>query len=325
LAAVTLGLCLVAPTVALADKPVGPTVNNSPITYITDLEGTGTFGPESVGLGTIGSPGLWDYYCFFGEANDVISLEGHRLTNEMDPAFSLFLGVTRDSDGLSAGGSSQPGMTFLAFRDDEIAPPHGVGGNFADPQLLNFALPATGRYTVGIYDFIGQGPNPTYELHPTNFPASLRSRLTTIRNNLAGLVLTGNQANLRRNNAVSFLDRSRAATNFDRCALFGTDSDGAIGIREMRAAFNYIRTPNAELAAAGAGVMSDLYALAERMVDTRFGEVSPRPENAGTSALSQAAQHIANAADNAGTDQGFVQLIKAWDVMRSLAPQFPST
>ncbi len=79
-----------------------------------------------------------------------------RITSSMDPAFSLFFGESNTTTGIDPSGSANPDLTFLAFRDDEI----DVPGPWGDPQLLNYVLPSTGTYTLGVYDFLGGGAVP---------------------------------------------------------------------------------------------------------------------------------------------------------------------
>ena len=148
------------------DKEIPRAIHNSPISYIAALF-DGDVVAGGANFRSAGSPALWDYYSFCAVAGDVPTIEIHRTTSAMDPALTLFFGITDDSDGLSSGGSSQPGMTFLAFRDDNNGIPHGVGGSFADPKLSGFALPSTGLHTLAVFDFVGAGPGPTvpYEIH----------------------------------------------------------------------------------------------------------------------------------------------------------------
>jgi hypothetical protein len=142
---------------ALVD-PGASIESDSPITYIAELFDGHPAAVGAANFRSIFSPGLWDYYYFYAVAGDSPVIEVHRLTSQMDPAMTLFFGTTDDSNGLGPWGSTQPGMTFLAFRDDEIPPPHGVGGWYWDPRLSGYILPSTGEYTLAVYDCIGMGP-----------------------------------------------------------------------------------------------------------------------------------------------------------------------
>lgn len=116
--------------------------------------------PAAVGLAqwrTISNSALWDYYYFYGIAGQPVVLEAHRTTWQMDPAITLFFGMTNDSTGLFPTYSTQPGMIFVAWADDNNGWPHGIPGPFADPQIA-IVLPSTGWYTLAVYDFVGGTP-----------------------------------------------------------------------------------------------------------------------------------------------------------------------
>lgn len=157
-----------------AQKPDPATIvkiGNTPISYFPKIE-KGDFGPFSHtatngcgNLGTIQSPGSWDYHFFNATAGDNIHIEVHRLVDGMDPAASLFLGVTDDSNGVFATSSTNPDLTFIAFADDELSPPHASNPcGFGDP-VFDVAIAVTGEYTLAVYDFLGAGPDASYEIH----------------------------------------------------------------------------------------------------------------------------------------------------------------
>ncbi len=90
-----------------------------------------------------------DYWRFYGDAGDTVTITGRRLDAALDPAFYLFRGEYAAT--LHVAGLIQ-NKQELAFADDELkanveAPRNKVtpGG---DPQLI-FKLPETGAYTVG--------------------------------------------------------------------------------------------------------------------------------------------------------------------------------
>jgi hypothetical protein len=87
-----------------------------------------------------------DFWSFSTNAGSPISILGTRLNDNLDPAFSLYLGVTSaDTSQFSAFGD-WGGLTFLASADDEIP----AAGPFGDPFLANFIAPVTGMYTIAI-------------------------------------------------------------------------------------------------------------------------------------------------------------------------------
>lgn len=284
----------------------------APVSYTGLLEGSGSVA-GSVPEASIGNPAVWDYYCFWGNSGDAVTLFGERTDEGADMAMTLFHGVTNKSDDLTATSSGQAGLTWVAFRDDEVPNP----GPFGDP-LYDEALPSNGRYTLGVYEFLGDTATPDYNLQHTGLGQSTQSDLSDARDDVGALVLTGNQAILRRDTVYNnFLANAIADANTDSCGL-----GFVAAARQARSGFNYLRTPNAELAAASVGIRADIYDAVERMADTRFGEVSAWGE-APPNRLSQAAGHIANAANNPGTDAALVQLISAIDILKGETPQIP--
>jgi hypothetical protein len=107
---------------------------------------------------------LWDYYYFDATAGDLVTIEVHRTSSAMDAAMTLFFGTTDNSEGLEFYQSTQPGMQFIHYWDDDIDPVHlpppADPGDWRDPQMLNYTMPETGRYTLGVYDAFGRGPGP---------------------------------------------------------------------------------------------------------------------------------------------------------------------
>jgi hypothetical protein len=142
----------------------------TPISYLGVLCGTGSLTAVHASKSSIGNSALWDYYSFYGNAGDVIILDGDRVSCEMDLAFSLFYGTTNDNTGVTyfSGG---PNMSFVAFGDDQTAPACAPACfSFYDPYI-NLALPSTGYYTIGVFDYASGGCSAapyTYILNYTN-------------------------------------------------------------------------------------------------------------------------------------------------------------
>jgi len=87
-----------------------------------------------------------DFWSFFGTEGSTVTITVNRLTADLDPAMYLYSGVGADT-GL---------LTFLTSADDNYLELPGFSGPFADPQIV-FVLPATGLYTLQVWDFLS-GP-----------------------------------------------------------------------------------------------------------------------------------------------------------------------
>lgn len=155
------------------NKVVPEIIQNTPVTYAGTLYNTpvpfahGTGIQGSTEYHNINQPSTWEYYNFFGNAGDVVTIEVHRTTNDMDPGLMLCFGTTDDSEGIFPffGGLCGPQMgPSVGSADDNNGVPHGVGGYNADPRI-QVILPITGEYTLMVFDFFGQGPNPEFEIH----------------------------------------------------------------------------------------------------------------------------------------------------------------
>jgi hypothetical protein len=98
-------------------------------------------------------PSKWHFYTFYGIAGNTVNITVNRTGCGTDPAFSLYSGITLDDTGVDTvtGG---PDMTWLAYQNDDITPAIACGCNL-DPQLSGYALPATGYYTIGVFDHSG--------------------------------------------------------------------------------------------------------------------------------------------------------------------------
>lgn len=128
-------------------------------TLCPDVTVTGTASRNS-----IYDSGAWTYYKFYGVAGATVTVTANRTGCGIDPALSVFQGTTTDNAGVSTGDGG-PNMTFLAFGDDDFIP--GLNcGCFYDPSV-QITLPATGWYTVAVFDFLGCGSDINYDLTVT--------------------------------------------------------------------------------------------------------------------------------------------------------------
>ncbi len=119
------------------------------------VEGTST-------RNAINDPAAWSYYKFYGTAGDVITITVNRTGCGIDPAFSLFKGVTTSTDGLSVN-SGNSDMEWIAWQDDDFTSLLGCGCQF-DPTLVDYEIEESGWYTIAVYDFRGCGDDITFEL-----------------------------------------------------------------------------------------------------------------------------------------------------------------
>lgn len=131
-----------------------PLKASGPLNYMGDLcpgdDFTATTPKQS-----FGNPENWNYYRFQGVAGEVANINVVRVDCGMDPSFSLYFGTSAVLDGISATGSSNPDLTFVAFRDDQVARPASCDGTcfaWGDPGP-DVVLPSTGWYTLAVYDF----------------------------------------------------------------------------------------------------------------------------------------------------------------------------
>ena len=98
-----------------------------------------------------------DFWSFGGNAGDLLTAIGTRLTAGLDPVFTLYFGTTTADASLFLHDADWGGLRYVALADDEIAVPSGPGG---DPALTGFRLPFTGQYTIafGGIGSVGNGP-----------------------------------------------------------------------------------------------------------------------------------------------------------------------
>lgn len=117
-----------------------------------------------------------DYWKFCGSAGDVVSIEVHRTTYDMDPIALVGSGLLADGDDFWSWWSSNG----LASADDNNGIPHGVGGSYADPRI-DLTLPADGEYTLVVGDYASAGPNPQYDVHTTGIDGCVLTKAQILK------------------------------------------------------------------------------------------------------------------------------------------------
>jgi hypothetical protein len=98
-----------------------------------------------------------DFWSFSGQAGNLLTAIGTRLTPGLDTVFTLYFGTTTADASQFIHDADWGGLRYIAIADDEISVPSGPGG---DPALTGFLLPFTGQYTIAIggIDSTGTGP-----------------------------------------------------------------------------------------------------------------------------------------------------------------------
>lgn len=104
----------------------------------------------------------WNYYVFYGSAGDVVGITVTRTGCGMDPAFALYQGQISTTDNVALG-SDNSELTYILFHDDDIDAALSCGCN-ADASNNSITLPATGWYTIAVFDFLGCEADITYSL-----------------------------------------------------------------------------------------------------------------------------------------------------------------
>jgi uncharacterized delta-60 repeat protein len=150
--------------------------------------------------------------------------------------------------------------------------------------------------------------------------ASFRAQLEQLRSELAALALTGQQAKVRRHSAVEFLDKALAPAGWTADGRPKTNDDGRAALLQIRQSVQYLRTPNAELAAASAAIQTELSEVIRTIAEERYAEVSTAP-GASASRLVQARSALDLAASHPGTIDALYEAINARSVLKNQPPQ----
>ena len=137
-----------------------------PITYLGTLQ-SGVPVTDTVPDGGPSNPLLADYWQFTLAQDAQVTITGHRLEADLDPAFYLFRGTFADTDVF---GGDLGTISSLAFGDDNISELPGLDGPFSDP-FVSIQLPA-GTYTVAFVSFANSGSGPWAYCLELNGPAT---------------------------------------------------------------------------------------------------------------------------------------------------------
>ena len=87
-----------------------------------------------------------DYWRFAGVAGQTVTFTVDRLSGNLDPALSLYSGITSADTSQFSANASWGGLTFIGSLDDE-RPPSMTPGLGGDP-FGSFVLASSGNYTV---------------------------------------------------------------------------------------------------------------------------------------------------------------------------------
>jgi hypothetical protein len=240
-----------------------------------------------------------------------------------EPAGDAVAPVIAPHEDLTANATSRAGAIVDFTPPDATDDVDGTVGVDCVPASGSQFAPGTTPVTCSATDAAGNPATASFDVTVLSF----REQLTALRDQLAALTLEG-QADVRRDSAVAFLDTALADPVWDADGVPATNDAGMNGIRNLRSAFGYLRSPNAALAAASTAIQLGLVELDGRIAKARFAEVSGMPE-ASASRVSQAQAHLTNAAAHLAASppnpaEALLQYQKAWEVLKNEPPQFAS-
>jgi hypothetical protein len=148
-----------------------------------------------------------------------------------------------------------------------------------------------------------------------------RGQVAGLRDELAALALVGQQAKVRRQSAVEFLDKALVPAGWTADGRPKTNDNGRAALLQIRQCVQYLRTPNAELAAASAAIQRALSELVRAIAEARYADVSLAP-GASSSRLLQARTSLDQAAAAPGTIEALYDAINAWSVLKNEPPHY---
>lgn len=131
------------------------TASAVPITYEATLQnGVAVTGTNTQTANNPSNPVGANYFRFFADAGDSVTVIGDRLTGDFDMSFWIYQGVFVDTDDF---GGAFGGTGSIAFGDDDD--PANIPGPFGDPNVT-FTAGTTGFYTVAVTNFLSNGQPP---------------------------------------------------------------------------------------------------------------------------------------------------------------------
>ena len=149
---------------AIAALAVAGSANAAPITYLGTLQpATPVLEVNTQGAGNQNDPVGADYWGFYADAGDAITVFGDRMDADghYDMSFWILFGQFADTNDFGASFDFAD-SSFAAFGDDQDAP--NFPGPFGDPRVV-FVAPSSGFYTIAVTNFLSDaGPPNSYRL-----------------------------------------------------------------------------------------------------------------------------------------------------------------